>query len=278
MGAFMSTIWPRGILFWILTGVLGYSSLAVLAVSISSFLYQLAELAEEYPTLAGIILRKYALPIVCALHVLLWMDGLPFMAVLIGLLCHGSYYLMLKSYPLINVYSATSVVSAVSFFVCHWNWLNYFSDLGTQQRENYDGTAAPGMGRISMLHLVGFFMVCVWLIPVGIFISMTVNDNVLPGTIEVMDSGEKKKGGSNPFKTLYDKLQLLVEVAADKLYTGALTKKKYHNQSFHDEARSSNSNFLSQGRDGTNSFMNATANTFQSNISHVPVLNQRKAE
>ena len=33
-----------------------------------------------------------------------------------------------------------------------------------------------------MLQMIGFFMIMVWLIPCGLFVSLTINENTLPGT------------------------------------------------------------------------------------------------
>jgi hypothetical protein len=231
MGGIISYIWPAGTMFWLLSGLLGFASLIVLAISISSLLYQLAELAEEYPTIAGIVIKKYILPIVFAIHILLWIDGLPFFACLIGLICHACYYWMLKTYPLIKLTSPSTIASLIAFIVCHYTWLQYFDEIGMNQRQNIPN--APGMGRVGILHMIGFFLLMVWIVPVGIFVTITVNDNVLPGiSSDHNDNNNNNNNGSsddigkgnktsNPFKAIYEKVHFLVDKITDRLWIGA---------------------------------------------------------
>ena len=60
---------------------------------------------------------------------------------------------------------------------------------------------------VDMLHMIGFFLVLVWFVPMGIFVSMSISDNVLPGVLGGQagagqdDRGDSKgKGKSNLFK------------------------------------------------------------------------------
>jgi hypothetical protein len=50
------------------------------------------------------------------------------------------------------------------------------------------------------LQFLAYFVVCVWLVPFGLFVSLSVNDNVLPthGTAATTHDGEigRAKGGS----------------------------------------------------------------------------------
>jgi hypothetical protein len=46
MGGILSYIWPTGGLFWLFCGASGFIALVCLAVSISSALYLIAEMAE----------------------------------------------------------------------------------------------------------------------------------------------------------------------------------------------------------------------------------------
>lgn len=34
-------------------------------------------------------------------------------------------------------------------------------------------------------HVLGYFMVCIWLVPLAFFVSLSANDNVLPVSIEM---------------------------------------------------------------------------------------------
>lgn len=219
---------------WLFCGVFGYLSLLLLALSISSALYLLAELAEEYPTIAGIVLKKYLLPAVVAIHIVLWIDGLPTFEVILGLFAHGSYHLLLQNFPLVNLRSFEAPLSALMFVISHYFWFIYFTDPIMYNLPGRD-----------VLHMVGFFSVLVWATPCGLFVSLTISDSVLPGieSREVKHSGignhlnsdsrptygQTAKRGANIFKTVYDFFQHVVETAADYGYTGACKDRKHKN-------------------------------------------------
>ena len=54
-------------------------------------MYIVAELCEEYPTISGKII-KIALVVVIIIHLILWIDGIPWKESLIGIISHGCYY------------------------------------------------------------------------------------------------------------------------------------------------------------------------------------------
>lgn len=227
-------LWRSGRLLWLFCGIFGYLALVLLAVCISSALYLLAELAEEYPTQAGSILKNMLLPLVCGLHLLLWIDGLPFLETFLGLASHGVYYLMLKHYPLLKLNSYEAPLALFMFCLSHYFWFIFFTD-----PMNYD---LPGR---DLLHLVGFFVVLVWAVPFALFVSLTISDNVLPGSSTASGVGSRdhlnrrdegagfvqaaKGKGANAFKTVYDFFQHLVETIANYSYTGAGKSKRYKN-------------------------------------------------
>ena len=141
MGGVISYVWPRGSFFWLFCGLAGYCSIVFLAIAVSSALYVMAELSEEYPSQTGVILKKILLPVVSALHVLLWFDGLPFTYCFIGLLCHASYYHILKTFPLVELTSPSSIAGFVAFIVNHYVWFQHFMDVNQRvQDQRYQHT------------------------------------------------------------------------------------------------------------------------------------------
>ena len=99
---FYHGLWRSGTLLWLFCGIWGCLSLLILAVSISSGLYLLAELAEEYPSIAGVILKQYLFPAVIGFHIILWVDGLPTFEIFLGLISHACYWKMLDNYPILK--------------------------------------------------------------------------------------------------------------------------------------------------------------------------------
>ena len=191
-----------GYLLWLFTAIASYFAVVSLALSVAIGLYYVAELAEEYTTLSGKII-KYATMMVMSLHVLMMLDGLPMYNTMVGLVCHACYYSLLKSFPFINTLSLEALLSIVAFIVSHVVWFQYFT--GTVY------TYGSSIMRHDFVSVLGFFFVMLWMVPIGLFVSISVNDNVLPGNGPSMASsnGMNGSGGGsrNIFKTLFDYIQ-----------------------------------------------------------------------
>lgn len=153
-----------GVVFWAFGNMAGFMSLVLLALAISSGLYMLAELAEEFPTLAGRIAR-YIIGFAVIMHIVLWMDGLPWVECCVGLLAHLVYATMMRNFPYVELLSVSSVGSAVSFVISNLMWLRLF----------VNNPEDP-------FRVIGFFIVIVWAAPCCLFVSLTISDGVLPSS------------------------------------------------------------------------------------------------
>lgn len=156
-----------GVLFLIFGYLSSYLAVLFGAVSITLALYYVAELAEEFPSIAKKVIR-YATISVVACHVLLLIDGLPWYESIVGLLSHTAYAVLLKNFPFINLLSLEALLSLVAFIVSHFAWFQYFATY-------------PDIIHRQVLSIVGFFFIMVWLVPCGIFVSVSINENILPG-------------------------------------------------------------------------------------------------
>ena len=107
-----------GVFFWLLGYISGFVTLVLLALSISSGLYLLAELAEEFPTMSGKI-TKYLLVSILVLHVILLIDGLPLYESSASIAAHLVYATMLRNFPFVDLISVSTIVSAVAFIGCN---------------------------------------------------------------------------------------------------------------------------------------------------------------
>ena len=135
------------------------------ALSMSSGLFLLAELAEEFPSMAGKIL-KCMLATILVLHFILYVDGLPLFESVTGVLVHATYSTLMNSFPFIKIISFRSVGSLLSFVLCNAVWLRFFYINSVDYEP---------------LQVIGFFVVCVWSVPIGLFVSLTLCENTLPG-------------------------------------------------------------------------------------------------
>ena len=132
----------------------------ICAASLSSFLFYLAEFAEEYHVLVRRILHYGSL---CGIgiHVLfLLVDDLPVVNVLVGLMAHIVYCTMLRTFPFVSLASMEFIGSCVMIVVDHVNWFYYFS-----------ANRSP-----SLLNIVAFYLIFVWIIPFSFLVTVSVEE------------------------------------------------------------------------------------------------------
>jgi len=104
-----------GYLFIFFGYIFSYLAILAIALSIAISLYYCAELAEEYPSLSGKII-KYSTGTVLILHLLLCVDGLPLYESFIGFLCHLAYASLLRDFPFIKTLSLEAILSVSLIF------------------------------------------------------------------------------------------------------------------------------------------------------------------
>lgn len=191
-----------GVVFWLFGYISGYVAILALALALAAGLYFVAELAEEFPSTTGKIL-KYSLAVVTVLQVVLWIDGLPWFECVAELVALVAYASMLQTFPFVQFVSLPTVSSMLLFLATNLFWLRYFI------RSEHD-----------MLSIIGYFVIMVWTVPCGLFISLSVNDNTLPGLIgqsspasnglsDLSSSGKKKSIFRTVFDYIYENLTIL---------------------------------------------------------------------
>eukprot|EP01061_Rhynchopus_euleeides_P039811 TRINITY_DN6827_c0_g2_i1.p2 TRINITY_DN6827_c0_g2~~TRINITY_DN6827_c0_g2_i1.p2 ORF type:complete len:182 (+),score=60.48 TRINITY_DN6827_c0_g2_i1:591-1136(+) len=141
--------------------------MAFFSVSLATGLYYAAELAEENSVRARKII-KYWLFGVVAVQLALWLlGGLPAMQCIVGIVAHLVYSTLLKDYPFASFSSPTVILSTVLFMADTIQWYLYFIE-----------PLSPGY---SVSQVVGFFGTCVWPVPFGFFVTLSLGDQNLPG-------------------------------------------------------------------------------------------------
>ena len=200
------------------THICGYLSLLLLAGAMTAALYLLAELAEEFPSRAKIYM-SYSLIGLLIIHFLLILSGLSIVPLLIGMATHGAYFSMLQTFPFVDLISIQSGLSLLGLLASHWFWFKFFIDVEhDHHHRDYDGKYQH-----DMLQVFGFFVVMVWSIPCGLMVSLTVNENVLPGIRPIDHAGmgihSSSSSSSGKKKTIF---LSMFDVAADfvQVWTG----------------------------------------------------------
>jgi hypothetical protein len=165
--------------FLFLTYTSLYVGLAFVALCLATGLYYLAELAEEYTITTKKVINSIVISI-SIIHVLLLIfERFPFWITLFGLFTHLVYYQFLKEFPFFQILSFTFFLSCACFLFSHVFWYWHFTDHLSHSFDFYQ--------------LLGFFFSCVWITPLLFFVTLSVNDNSLPGAQLISEYGIPKK-------------------------------------------------------------------------------------
>ncbi|KAA8498833.1 hypothetical protein FVE85_6418 [Porphyridium purpureum] len=178
--------------FVVLIYVSGYLSLVLAALSMACGLYYMAELAEEHTSTAKRAI-KYLLYGLLIAHVLLLVyERFPPVYPLIGMVAHGSYLRLMKVFPLVDPKSVPFFACVLMFCASNVGWFYMFK---TEAERFYQYRVLGGPS------VSAFFALMVWSVPVALFVSLTVNDAMLPGATDSQRSSASRstldrRGGS----------------------------------------------------------------------------------
>lgn len=216
-----------GYAFTSLQWIAGWVAIGTMAAAIASLLYLACDLVEDYTSLTRRILKR-AIQGVCILYLILAFDpDIPVKNCIIGAACHASYLPLMWTFPVLeNPLSFFPILALIATIVNHFSWFRHFiSAAGT-----------PG-GVTSPSGMFGFFLIFVWMVPLGFFVSMITADECLPmgrppssqyssptasGSGGALGSGERGKR-TGVFKRLMDILLFKKDDVISKVAPG-LTK------------------------------------------------------
>lgn len=105
------------------------------------------------------------LPQVLVSHVLFFVTepGLPKEALALGFAAHLAYGWLFQTFPMLKLLSPSFLASIALLVVSHYLWITHFTAHFHQAS-----------------HVACFFVLMVWLVPFGFFISLSFNETVLP--------------------------------------------------------------------------------------------------
>lgn len=152
-----------------------------MTLSLASGLLYISELIEEYSRMAKLIGQRGTY-LVIALHASLYIfDSLPLPQTLFSILCHAVYLQNFSSaWPLISLSSFSFIASCILAVANHFTWFLYFSRISREVRHSYSRHRGPATEIPGFADIATFFGVCVWLVPLFLFLSLSANDNALP--------------------------------------------------------------------------------------------------
>uniref|UniRef100_A0A7S1YWF4 Uncharacterized protein n=2 Tax=Ditylum brightwellii TaxID=49249 RepID=A0A7S1YWF4_9STRA len=161
----------------------GWLAVLIEGLCLMAGLYVLCDLAEEFASYAGKTL-KVSLYTICILHLLLMIDGsLPFMNILFGIVAHVALVPLLQTFPYFEPISLKSFGALGVTLLNHFLWFRYFVGKNNDT-SYYDHSYQVDVRREMMSStrsIVGFFLLFIWMAPMGFFVSMTDLDDALPG-------------------------------------------------------------------------------------------------
>jgi len=141
---------------------------------------------------------------VIALHVgLLIFDKLPFPLVLFGIASHLVYLQNFGAlWPYIQLTSPSFIVSCILVVADHFLWFHHFSARLHDARRYQNTYHRPHTPRVptespTLAEVASFFGVCIWLVPLFLFLSLSANDNALP----TLSGGASRPGTPMPDQT-----------------------------------------------------------------------------
>ncbi|KAK0453863.1 transmembrane adaptor Erv26-domain-containing protein [Armillaria borealis] len=158
------------------------AALAFIILALASGLLYISELIEEHSRLAKTIGQRGIYAVICLHLILCVSDSLPIMLTAFSIICHVVYLQNFsKTWPLISLSSPSFISSCVLVIVDHFLWFFHFSKV-TAAYQNHLRTYRGGPTPIhyGFKDIATFFGICVWLVPLFLFLSLSANDNALP--------------------------------------------------------------------------------------------------
>lgn len=147
------------ILSWVSTAI----HIVFLTLSLAAGLYYLAEIVEEYTSATAKVIKYILIATTLALIGLVVIEKLPLYLIGLVLLSHGCYAILLNDFPYISLTSISFIANCVLLVVNHYLAFKYFAEV-----------------YYSFQEILAYFTVCLWVVPFSFFISLSVNEYVLP--------------------------------------------------------------------------------------------------
>jgi hypothetical protein len=133
---------------------------------------------------------------VITLHIILYFtDSLPLLPTAFSIFSHLIYLQNFSSsWPYISLTSLKFLASCVLVVADHFTWFFHFAQRAQEQKKwkgpkyRYGSASATGgskgsgyaAGEETFMDIAAFFAVCVWFVPLFLFLSLSANDNALP--------------------------------------------------------------------------------------------------
>lgn len=159
--------------------------------SVACSLYIISEWVEEHPRFTRKTLQ-YTAWVVDGLHIFCLLDGLSIWRIIWSTAINHIYTLNLSTFPLVNMSNPVFLGSCGLAIANHFVWFYYFIN-----------SLQYPFGQVC-----AFMFFCVWMLPLGLFVSLTPLETSLPNSENEAAAGNNggRKTRQNMFKTLFTKI------------------------------------------------------------------------
>lgn len=152
-------------MFYLISWIAWTIHVLFIILCIAAGLYYIAETIEEYTIYSKQIMQYMIMAVLVILVICFFQESLPISMFLSAFSANCVYYSLLQAFPYIEFNSPTFILSVALFVLKHYVTLNYFADNFVP----YD-------------QVIGYFTVCLWVVPFTLLISTSAGENTLPTT------------------------------------------------------------------------------------------------
>ncbi|CAD7012782.1 protein TEX261 isoform X1 [Ceratitis capitata] len=135
-------------------------------ISIAAGLYYMAEIVEEYTQAASKLIRMMISATVFVYIMFIFFDNLPWKMILCGFAAQIFHAIIMSNFPFIRLLSFPFVGAVVFLVINHILAFQFFTSF-----------------YYPFMQVLAYFTICLWMVPISLFVSLNANDNVLPTTI-----------------------------------------------------------------------------------------------
>ncbi|KIR31026.1 hypothetical protein I307_00712 [Cryptococcus deuterogattii 99/473] len=143
------------------------------------------------------------LSVIIGLHIVLYFtDNLPITHVAFSIVCHLVYLSNFSpSWPFISLTSPRFILSCILVVGDHFVWFFHFAAVAQEAKHyrvpkyRYGGQQVKAASNNpSFGDVAAFFAICVWFVPLYLFLSLSANDNALPSFVaKLLSMGHRRK-------------------------------------------------------------------------------------
>jgi len=156
-------MWFLSLLTWVSMAL----QVCFLTLATASCLYYMAELVEEHSVIAGRFVRGTIVAVLVVHLGMVLFESLPLHVSVCGALGLLAFLLVMRSFPYFELLSPSFVLTIVMLVVNHYLAFQHFTSVFYPFQE-----------------VLAYFVVCLWLVPLQLLVSLSANENVLPTTGE----------------------------------------------------------------------------------------------